>query len=103
LATYLEDPHRLQKEPRTRAGRVNWTLRWLGILVPLFLTYPVLPFVPVEGTWWPARFITAVGFWIALTAALLWRRDWRGAAAISAFYIIMDAWWAPFALFGFPN
>jgi hypothetical protein len=95
----------VQNEPLTRRQRTNKTLRWLGLILPLVITYPiVLPFISWLGPeqWGLAGFQATIGFgaalWIGFTVALAWRRDWTGAAAISAFYLIVDAWWWLLAL-----
>ena len=44
--------------------------------------------------------IAAAVLWLVLAAVLLVRRDWRGAAAITAVYVIVDAWWTLIAFKG---
>ena len=79
---------------RMRECRENRTktVRWLGILLPLVLSYPILP---VDGftAWFKPRIIAAAAVWLILAFILLVRRDWRGAAAITAMYVVADAWW----------
>jgi len=77
--------------------RFTETVRWLGILLRLVLRYPLLP-VSAFGSWFRPRVIATALFWLALAAVLLIRRDWRGAAAITAMYVIVDAWWMLLAL-----
>ena len=78
--------------PDDRSGGLTKTVRWLGILLPMVLSYPLLP-VDGFGAWFRPRVITAAALWLVLAAVLLIRRDWRGAAAITAVYVIVDAWW----------
>ena len=75
-----------------RRGGLTKTIRWLGILLPMVLSYPLLP-VDAFGAWFRPRVIAAAVLWLVLAAVLLIRRDWRGAAAITAVYVIVDAWW----------
>ncbi|MBN1630820.1 MAG: hypothetical protein JW990_13740 [Thermoleophilia bacterium] len=98
----VDGPAPVQKEPLTPRQRVNLTLRWLGIILPLAITYPVFSWI-LDGFQrgsggFLALVATAAGLWIAFTVALAWRRDWAGAAAISAFYLVVDAWWWLLAL-----
>jgi len=92
----VDAPAQGHEEPLTRRQRVNMALRWLGFLLPLLSAYWL-------GLWLGfgragfGGFKTAVGatavLWLAFTIALAWRRDWRGAAAITACYLLVDAWW----------
>jgi hypothetical protein len=75
-----------------RSGGLTKTIRWLGILLPMVLSYPLLP-IDGFGAWFRPRVIAAAVLWLVLAAVLLIRRDWRGAAAITAVYVIVDAWW----------
>jgi hypothetical protein len=75
-----------------RRGGFTKTIRWLGILLPMVLSYPLLP-VDAFGGWFRPRVLAAAAVWLVLAAVLLIRRDWRGAAAITAVYVIVDAWW----------
>ena len=68
-------------------------VRWLGLLLPLLLTYPLLPFVEFGSAWFQIRVILGAACWVGATAVLLWRRDWRGATAISGVYVLADSWW----------
>jgi hypothetical protein len=74
-----------------RRGGLTKTFRWLGVLLPMVLSYPLLP-VDGFGTWLRPRVIAAAVLWLLLAAVLLIRRDWRGAATITAMYVILDAW-----------
>jgi hypothetical protein len=80
------------RDPDERSGGLAKTIRWLGILLPMVLSYPLLP---IDGfaAWLRPRVIAAAALWLVLAAVLLVRRDWRGAAAITAVYVIVDAWW----------
>jgi hypothetical protein len=78
--------------PDERSGGLTKTVRWLGILLPMVLSYPLLP-IDGFGAWLRPRVIAAAALWLVLAAVLLIRRDWRGAAAITAVYVIVDAWW----------
>ena len=95
----------VQNEPLTPRQRVNKTLRWLGIILPLVITYPILyPFVSwlAPEQWGLAGFRAMIAFaaalWVGFAIALAWRRDWKGALAITVFYLLVDAWWWLLAL-----
>ncbi|MBC7292890.1 MAG: hypothetical protein H5T84_02060 [Thermoleophilia bacterium] len=45
-----------------------------------------------------ARMAVGAAFWIGLAVVLMCRRDWRGAAAITVFYLLVDAFWWVLAL-----
>lgn len=65
------------------------------------MTYPIIPFVPwIEGNLvaYQARMAVGAAFWIGLAVVLMCRRDWRGAAAITVFYLLVDAFWWVLAL-----
>jgi hypothetical protein len=40
----------------------------------------------------------AAALWIGFAVALAVRRDWAGVAAITVFYVLVDAWWWLLAL-----
>lgn len=67
------------------------TVRWLGVLLPLVLSYSVLR-IGGPAAWLHPRVIAAVVVWMFVAAGLLIRRDWRGAAALTAMYAVADAW-----------
>ena len=82
-----------RRVPLQRVSRVDWPLRWLGLLLPILLTYPLLPFVEFASGWFQIRVAAGAVCWALFAAALLWRRDWRGALAISVMYVLADSWW----------
>jgi hypothetical protein len=79
----------------SRSLWVTWTLRLLGILVPFFLTSFLLIFPVIDAVWtddWMGPRMTAAAvLLLGFIAALVWRRDYRGAATIAAFYALFDA------------
>jgi hypothetical protein len=97
----LGGPVEVQKEPKTPRERRNMGLRWLGILVPLVVTYPFLFPLDLFVGWadgssfvgFQVRMAIGAAIWVGLAAVLARRKDWAGAAAISVFYILVDAWW----------
>jgi len=92
------------EEPLTPRQRVDHALRWLGILLPLIVTYPIVyPLVSWLGVDFNVHGLqvavpVGAALWVGFTAALAWRRDWAGAAAVSVFYTLVDAWWWILAL-----
>lgn len=97
MSVDIEQRHHEAELSLERGGGFTKTLRWLGLLLPLVLSYPVLP-VEAFGGWFRPRVIAAAACWLILSAWLLIRRDWRGAAAITAMYVVVDAWWMLFGL-----
>ena len=79
-----------QPERESGSSRtVNLALRYLGILVP----FPVsLGLFFSSGVPWPLTMVVSLTVWLAFTVALLVRRDWQGALAITVFYIFLN-WW----------
>jgi hypothetical protein len=81
-----------QRDPRRR---VNLALRYLGIILPMVLSYGLGAFY--FGTsdnltgYWVARILGAAAL-LGCAAALSLRRDWHGAAAITGVYLFFDAW-----------
>jgi hypothetical protein len=75
------------------------TLQWLRVLLPLVLSYPLLP-VHRFGRWLRPRVLARACLWLAIAAVLLIRRDWRGAAALTAMYAVVDAWLMVFLMRG---
>jgi hypothetical protein len=71
-------------------------LRYLGLILPFVVTY-WLSWVLGErfgSTHWTLAMVgLGAVIWIAATATLIVRRDWKGAAAISVIYVLVDAWW----------
>lgn len=92
------------EDASTGLGRISRILRWLGIIMPLVVSYPIVyPLVSWAGVDFgqaSARVLipVAAALWLGFTVALGWRRDWRGAGAITVFYLIVDAWWWLLAL-----
>ncbi|HEY5528589.1 MAG TPA: hypothetical protein VIL51_03950 [Thermoleophilia bacterium] len=87
------------KPDRWRPSRrgIDLWLRWLGILLPLAAIYA---FVGVgRGPGW-ATAAASLFVWAAFMVALLVRRDWRGALAVSVINLIVDAPWLVIMLLG---
>lgn len=97
----------IQEGPRTRRQRTNLTIRWLGILLPLVFSSPIVYWIvtPVStllglgAAGWPGSGVwLAMGavIWIAAVGVLCVRRDWQGAGGISAVYVVINIyWWLP--------
>lgn len=87
------------KPDRWRPSRrgIDLWLRWLGILLPLAAIYA---FVGAgRGPSW-ATAAASLFVWAAFMVALLARRDWRGALAISVINLILVAPWLGIMLLG---
>jgi len=94
-------PSPVQKEPPAPGRGTNLALRYLGIILPLALTYFVgfwLSFVWGSLDGFRAAVALAAALWIGFAVALALRRDWAGVAAITVFYLLVDAWWWLLAL-----
>ena len=93
-------PARVENELPTPGRRVSRTLRWLGIILPLVMTWLALVFVFGRGSLigFQTALALSAALWVGLAIALGWRRDWKGALAISVFYVIADAYWWLLAL-----
>lgn len=74
--------------------RRNMTMRYLGILLPLAITYGIG--LQVTGSHQVAllRLVVGVGavLWVGFACLLGLRRDWSGALAISVVYLILNGW-----------
>jgi hypothetical protein len=90
-----------RKSPRQR---VNLTLRWLGIILPLVLSFPAFPWLSWLGlergglSGFRVRMGLGAAIWIGFTAVLVRRRDWQGAVGISLVYLVLETWWWIFVL-----
>ncbi len=91
----VETGANVQKEPPAPTRRLNLTLRYLGIILPLVATYL---FAMLSVFRWDSSAgslaAVAVGgaIWAGCTVFLCSRRDWAGAGAISFLYVLMNAW-----------
>jgi len=84
-----------QSEPPPSGHRVDLTLRYLGIILPIALTY-VVGFGLGLGSGGQAAFAASVtaaaAVWAGASVALGLRRDWAGVGAVTFFYVLIDAW-----------
>ena len=97
----VDAPAQVQNEPLTPKQTLNATLRWLGILLPLVMVYGLglwLGFGRGSYSGFRTPVMLGAALWVGFAVTLAWRRDWRGAAAISACYVLVDAWWWLLAL-----
>lgn len=72
--------------------RLNLTLRYLGIILPIVASYAGL--ILADGHplgLWLGLGIGAV-LWSAFTIVLLARRDWAGAGTVTFCYVVLSAW-----------
>jgi hypothetical protein len=94
-------PPPVQKEPPVPGRGTNLTLRYLGIILPLVMTYFLgfwLGFGRAGLDGFRVAVALAAASWIGFAVALAIRRDWAGVAAITVFYALVDAWWWLLAL-----
>jgi hypothetical protein len=101
VSDYMSSPGRAEgAPPQTPRRRLDLALRWAGILLPLLLTYPLIPGAPWFGSLlsFQIRMACGAAIMVDLAATLLRCRDWRGAMAIVVFYVIADAYWWTLAL-----
>jgi hypothetical protein len=71
-------------------------VRYLGLILPFAVTYWLAPGLGsrLESDGWRLAMVSlGAAIWIAATVTLIVRRDWKGAAAITVFYALVDAWW----------
>ncbi|MFH0914909.1 MAG: hypothetical protein V1912_00485 [bacterium] len=92
-------PVRDPTEPPAPGRGVNLALRYLGIILPLVVTYWLGLWLGLSwGSLAGMQAIIAFGaaLWIGFAAVLGLRRDWAGVGAITVFYVLVDAWlWLP--------
>ena len=88
-----------QSEPPPPGRRVDLVLRYLGIILPIAVSYLgglALSLGRGSLTCMLASAITAAAIWIGAAVVLGLRHDWAGVGAVTFFYVALDAWiWLP--------
>lgn len=83
-------PGQLHEEPPTPARRLNLTLRYVGLLLPLAMLFAGLGLSGRLSYGFVVCGSIGAAVWIAITAVLALRHDWKGAAAISVIYVLWN-------------
>lgn len=83
-----------REAPPSPEEQVNLAIRNVGLIGPFALSYWGVFYTLWKGypagAW--ACMIVGTVIWAGASCMLGLRRDWRRAAAISAMYILLDAW-----------
>jgi hypothetical protein len=88
-----EDENQPQPPP-DRRRRLNLILRYLGVILPLALSYFGLLYFGAqhnEAGFWTTRAVAAA-VWAGFTSVLVRRGDAVGAVTSTAFYAFLDGW-----------